>query len=238
METALYLIPVTLGDSPHSRSLPPSNRDVILSLKYFIVENLRTARRFLKREEPSIDIDTLTFSELNEHTKPEEIALLLKPLEEGCPIGLMSEAGCPAVADPGAAAVALAHKKGFKVKPLTGPSSLLLALMGSGFSGQRFAFNGYLPVESAACAAALRSCEARLFAEGETQIFIETPYRNNKLLELICKTCRPSTLLCVASDLTLDSETVRTRTIADWKRDAAPPDLNRRPTVFLIGKSN
>jgi len=233
MDAILYLIPVTLGDAPHVRSLPAYNRDIIMSLKYFIVENVRTARRFLKRAEPSMDIDALIFSELNEHTKPEEIAGMLAPLEAGCSVGLMSEAGCPAVADPGAVAVALAQRKGYRVAPLVGPSSLLLALMGSGFNGQRFAFHGYLPVEASKCAAAIRSCEARMYAENETQIFIETPYRNNKLMDMFVKVCRAGTKLCVAADLTLESEFVRTRTIADWKSNM--PDLNKRPAVFVMG---
>jgi 16S rRNA (cytidine1402-2'-O)-methyltransferase len=233
MDAILYLIPVTLGETPHERVLPGYNRGVIVNLKHFIVENIRTARRFLKRTEPTIDIDTLHFFELNEHTKPEEIAALIAPLEAGFSMGLMSEAGCPAVADPGAAVVALAQKRGFRITPLIGPSSLLLALMASGLNGQRFAFHGYLPVETAKCAAAIRSCEARVYAENETQIFIETPYRNNKLMEQFVKTCRAETLLCVASELTCAGEIVKTRTIAEWKRTSV--QLGKCPAVFLIG---
>jgi len=234
MEATVYLIPVTLGDTDHSRTLPAYNREVILSLKHFIVENVRTARRFLKKTAPSVVIDALHFSLLNEHTSPEEMAGMLAPLSEGMSVGLMSEAGCPAVADPGAAIVAIAQRKGYRVVPLTGPSSILLALMASGFNGQRFAFYGYLPVDASKRAACIKALEARMHAEGETQIFIETPYRNNKLLEDLIRACRPSTRLCVAANLTCDDESIRTRSVAEWAKKK--PDLNKKPAIFLIGR--
>ena len=234
METALYLIPVTLGESALSRTLPAYNREVILSLKHFIVENVRTARRFLKKTEPSIVIDGLVFTVLNEHTSPDAIADMLTPLSAGMPVGIMSEAGCPAVADPGADVVAIAQQKGYRVIPLVGPSSILLALMASGFNGQRFAFHGYLPVEAAKRIEQIKKCEARMYAENETQLFIETPYRNNKLLDDLIRTCRPATRLCIASNLTCVDETIRTRPVKEWAKNI--PDLNKKPSIFLIFK--
>jgi len=233
LETALYLIPVTLGDTVHSRVLPDYNREVILSLRYFIVENVRTARRFLKKTEPSIVIDGLTFTELNEHTSPDAMAGMLKPLTEGMSVGVMSEAGCPAVADPGAAVVAIAQRKGYRVIPLVGPSSIFLALMASGFNGQRFAFHGYLPVDNAKRVEQIKALETRMNTVHETQLFIETPYRNNKLLDDLLRACRPTTRLCIASNLTCKDEFIRTRPVKDWSKNK--PDLNKQPTIFLIG---
>jgi len=229
---AIYLIPVTLGDTAHSRSLPAYNSEVILSLKHFIVENVRTARRFLKKTEPSIIIDELTFMELNKHTSPDSIAEMLAPVASGMSIGVMSEAGCPAVADPGADVVAIAQKKGYRVIPLVGPSSILLALMASGFNGQRFAFHGYLPVDAANRAAHIKSLEKRMYNENETQLFIETPFRNNKLLDDLILVCKPTTQLCVASNLTCDDEFIRTHPVKAWVKNK--PDLNKKPTIFLI----
>ena len=210
MKSILYLIPVTLGDTSHERVLPHYNREVILSLKYFIVENTRSARRFLKKLEPSIVIDDLLFTELNEHSSPEEVSGMLSPMEKGESVGVMSEAGCPAVADPGADVVAIAQRKGYDVVPLVGPSSILMALMASGFNGQSFAFHGYLPVEASKRSDRIKTLEMRMYAENETQIFIETPYRNNKLFEEFVRVCRPSTRLCVASDITCEGEFIRT----------------------------
>ena len=232
MKATLYLIPVTLGDTEHSRALPAYNREVILSLKHFIVENVRTARRFLKKMEPSIVIDELNFSELNEHTSPEKIVDMLAPLETGESVGVISEAGCPAVADPGADLVAVAQRKGYRVTPLVGPSSILMALMASGFNGQRFAFQGYLPVDAAKRIERMKVLEARMYAEEETQIFIETPYRNNKLLEDFIRVCKPSTRLCIASNITCDDEFIRTRPVKEWARNM--PDLKKKPAIFLI----
>ncbi|MDR3251015.1 MAG: SAM-dependent methyltransferase [Tannerella sp.] len=234
MEAILYLIPVTIGETEHSRVLPPYNREIILSLRHFIVENVRTARRFLKKTDASIVIDNLEFTELNEHTTPEEISGMLAPMERGESIGVMSEAGCPAVADPGADIAALAQRKGYRVVPLVGPSSILMALMASGFNGQSIAFHGYLPVEAHSRAERIKAFEARMYAENETQIFIETPYRNNKLLDDFVRICRQATRLCVASDITGDDEFIRTLPVREWTRQK--PDLNRKPAIFLIYK--
>ena len=177
---AVYLIPVMLGDTDADRVLPSFNLDIIRGLRYFIVENLRSARRFLKRCDRSIDIDSLVFAELNEHTPAEAVSELLAPAEAGHDVGVISEAGCPAVADPGADVVAIAQQRGYKVVPLVGPSSILMSLMGSGFNGQSFAFNGYLPIDAGARTAKLKEMERRIRHEHQTQIFIETPYRNNR----------------------------------------------------------
>ena len=234
MKPILYLIPVLLGDTEYDRVLPTYNREVILSLKYFIVENIRTARRFLKKVKPEIIIDDLTFVELNEHTSPEEVAEMLAPMTLGESVGVMSEAGCPAVADPGADVVAIAQRKGFDIVPLVGPSSLLMALMASGFNGQSFAFHGYLPVESVKRAERIKALESRIYSEHSTQIFIETPYRNEKLLENLVRICRPSTLLCVACDITCDDEYIKTRPVKDWTIHT--PDLKKKPAIFLLYK--
>jgi len=234
MEATLYLIPVPLGDTDYLRTLPDYNREVIRSLKRFIVENVRSARRFLKKANPAIVIDELIFTELNEHTSPEEIAGLLSPMAAGESIGVMSEAGCPAVADPGADVIALAQQKGYRVTPLVGPSSILLALMASGFNGQRFAFHGYLPVETTKRTERIKALEARMIAEDETQIFMETPYRNSKLLEDLIRLCKPSTRLCIASDITCDGEMIRSRLVKEWQRNI--PDLHKKPAIFLIYK--
>ncbi|MDR2145322.1 MAG: SAM-dependent methyltransferase [Tannerella sp.] len=236
MAATLYLIPVPLGDTPHDRCLPPYNKEIILSLRYFIVENIRTARRFLKQMEPSIVIDGLHFTELNEHTDKTAVAVMLKPLQEGFSVGVMSEAGCPAVADPGADVVALAQQKGYQVVPLVGPSSILMALMASGFNGQSFAFHGYLPVEQTKRKERIKFYESRIYTENETQIFIETPYRNNKLLDDFIKTCKPSTKLCIASEITCNEEFIRTLPVKEWSK--TKPDLNKKPAIFLIYKEN
>jgi len=234
METALYLIPVTLGATEHSRVLPDFNREVVGSLRYFIVENVRTARRFLKRADPTIVIDALTFFELNKHTSPEALSGYLEPLSRGESIGVVSEAGCPAVADPGADVVAIAQRSGYRVVPLVGPSSILLALMASGFNGQNFAFRGYLPVETRARAERLKTLESRIYTDDETQIFIETPYRNNKLLADCVHICRPATKLCIAVNITCEDEEIRTRSIGEWRGKL--PDIDRRTAIFLIYK--
>ena len=234
MKPTLYLIPVTLGETEHSRVLPVYNREVILSLKHFIVENVRTARRFLKKAEPSIVIDDLTFTELNEHTSPEAISGMLAPMAAGESVGVMSEAGCPAIADPGADVVAIAQSKGYNVVPLVGPSSILMALMASGFNGQSFAFHGYFPVEASKRAERIKSLESRIYSEHSTQIFIETPYRNKKMLEDIVRICRPSTRLCVACNITCDDEFIKTRPVKEWAKNS--PDLKKKPAIFLIYK--
>ncbi|MDR1102450.1 MAG: SAM-dependent methyltransferase [Tannerella sp.] len=234
MQPALFLIPATLGETEHRKVLPDYNRDVILSIRHFIVENVRTARRFLKKAAPSIVIDALTFYELNRHTSPEQVSTFLAPLAKGESMGVISEAGCPAIADPGADVVALAQRKGYRVTPLVGPSSLLLALMASGFNGQNFAFHGYLPIEASARVERIRMLEARIYAGNQTQLFIETPYRNGKLLEDIVRTCRATTKLCIAAGITCEEEYIRTRPVKEWA--GRLPDLNRKPAIFLIYK--
>ena len=234
METALYLLPVTLGDTPVEKVLPPYNREIILGIKYFIVEDVRSARRFLKKVDSSIDIDGLTFYELNKHTRPEEISGYLRPLEEGSSMGVISEAGCPAVADPGADVVAIAQRKRLKVVPLVGPSSIILSVMGAGFNGQNFAFNGYLPIEPAERIRRLRELEARVYQENQTQLFIETPYRNQKLMDEILRVCCPQTRLCIAANITCEGEYIQTRSVKEWKGHL--PELNKIPCIFLIYK--
>lgn len=234
MQPALYLIPVTLGDTPLDRVIPDYNREVIRRIRFFIVENVRTARRFLKKAEPALVIDELTFYELNKHTSAEEIAGFLAPLARGEEMGVLSEAGCPAVADPGADVVSLAQRKNYRVVPLVGPSSILLAVMGSGFNGQSFAFHGYLPIGATERTAAIRKLEQRVYSENQTQLFIETPYRNNKLAEELIRTCKPATKLCIASDLTCSDEFIRTLGVKEWAGKV--PDLSKKPTIFLIYK--
>ncbi len=228
----LYLIPTSLGETDLDRILPAYNNEIVNRLDFFIVEDVRTARRFLKKINPATDIDSKTFYVLNQHTRPEEISGFLKPLSEGREVGVISEAGCPAIADPGADVVAIAQEKGFKVVPLVGPSSILLALMASGFNGQSFAFNGYLPVQPADRTKAIKRLENRAHNEKQSQIFIETPYRNMKMLQDIISVCQPSTRLCIAADITLETEFIHTKTVNDWKKQL--PDLNKRPCIFIL----
>ena len=234
MAASLYLIPVTLGETPIEQVLPAYNREIILKIRHFIVENERTARRFLKKTDSSINIDDLTFYLLNKHTSPQVISDYLKPISEGNPVGIISEAGCPAIADPGADVVAIAQQRNIPVVPLVGPSSILMSLMASGFNGQSFAFHGYLPIDGDKKIKAIKDCEQRIYSENQTQLFIETPYRNNKLLEDFLKTCRPSTRLCIAADITCESEYIKTKSIGEWKKQV--PDLSKRPCLFLIYK--
>ena len=234
MRASLFLIPVTLGDTEHRRVLPEYNRDVILSIRHFIVENVRTARRFLKKVEPGIVIDDLTFYELNKHTSPEQVAGYLAPLAKGESVGVISEAGCPAIADPGADVVAIAQRKDYPVVPLVGPSSILMSVMGSGFNGQSFAFHGYLPIEPGERAKKLKTLEQRVYAENQTQLFIETPYRNHKMIEDILQNCRPQTKLCIAANITCEGEFIQTRTVKDWKGHI--PELSKIPCIFLLYK--
>lgn len=228
----LYLLPVPLSDVAPSEVMPQRNIEVARSVKYFIVENIRSARRFLKRCDREISIDELSFVELNEHTSPADVPAMLKPLEEDHDMAVVSEAGCPAVADPGADAVAEAQRRGYEVVPLIGPSSILLALMGSGFNGQTFAFAGYLPVDASARAARLKEMERRILREHQTQIFIETPYRNNKLIGELCRTMPSDMRLCVASDITGPRQSILTKTMAQWRKSTF--DYDKIPTIFLI----
>ena len=234
MQASLFLIPVTLGETEINRVLPTYNREVILQIKYFIVENIRSARRFLKKTDSSINVDELIFFELNKHTSPDTISSFLNPISGGHSVGVISEAGCPAIADPGADVIAIAQRKNIPVIPLVGPSSILMSLMSSGFNGQNFAFHGYLPVDSNERILKLKSLEQRIYTENQTQLFIETPYRNQKLLEDILKTCKPSTKLCIAADITCEGEYIKTKTISEWKKKLQ--DFNKKPCIFLIYK--
>jgi len=229
----LFLIPNVLSDGDWQNVLPVNVLPVLTNTRFFIVENIRTARRFMKQVNKDIDIDRLTFFELNKHTHPNEIPSFLKPLENGEDVAVISEAGCPGVADPGADIVKLAHQKGIAVVPLVGPSSILLALMASGLNGQNFAFNGYLPVQSNERMRAINSLEKKVRNEHQTQIFIETPYRNNQLIADLLKTCSPSTLLCIAANITGENEFIATKSIGKWKKSV--PDLHKQPAIFLIG---
>ncbi|MBR1732565.1 MAG: SAM-dependent methyltransferase [Alloprevotella sp.] len=232
-DTALYLIPCTLGDTVPELVLPAANRDIILGLRHFIVEDVRSARRFLKAVERDIDIDSLTFSDMGKHADRSQFASYLEPLRRGESVGLISEAGCPAVADPGADIVAIAHREGMRVVPLVGPSSILLAVMASGFSGQSFAFHGYLPIEPASRQRRLRQLETRSREERQTQLFIETPYRNRKLFDDLLRACSPRTCLCVAAGLTTEQEWVRSMPLGEWRK-CGLPDLSRVPAIFAI----
>lgn len=233
MAGTLYLIPVPLGPSNPAEALHPTVLAAIRPLTHFVVEQAKSARAFLKAIGTERPLQELSLVELNEHTRSSDIDRLLAPLRAGHDVGLLSEAGCPAVADPGADLVALAQREDIRVVPLIGPSSLLLALMASGLNGQRFAFQGYLPAKEAERRKALGDLESESRKRQQTQLFIETPYRNRALFDAILLTCQPGTRLCVATDLTQPGESVRTRSIAQWKKQA-PPDLERRPTVFLL----
>ncbi|MDR1225727.1 MAG: SAM-dependent methyltransferase [Prevotellaceae bacterium] len=228
----IYLIPTTLGECCMGDVLPQRTVEVVNTIKHFVVENTRSARRFLSALKMAHPIDALSFTELNEHTRPEDVLPLLVPAMSGENIGIISEAGVPAVADPGAALVALAHIKGVQVAPLVGPSSILLALMASGFNGQKFAFSGYLPVKPEDRIRSIKKLEKRSQQEGQTQIFMETPYRNNKLVADLLNTCQPQTKLCLAADITLSTELIATKTVAEWKKNV--PDIGKRPCIFLI----
>ncbi|WP_243349716.1 SAM-dependent methyltransferase [Parabacteroides sp. FAFU027] len=234
MQPSLFLIPVTLGDTPLENVLPEQNKAIIKQISYFIVENIRTARRFLKKALPEIEIESLTFFELNKHTSPNDIAGFLEPMKKGNHVGVISEAGCPAIADPGADVVAIAQSNKYHVVPLVGPSSILLSLMASGFNGQSFAFLGYLPIDAGARTKALKQMEQRIYSEHQTQIFIETPYRNHKLIEELIKNCRPQSKLCIAANVTCDNEFIQTKAISEWKGKI--PDLAKIPAIFLLYK--
>ena len=227
------MIPCPIAEGDVWGVLPATNLDIMSSLDYFIVENVRTARRFLSAAKIGRPIDELEFAELNEHTKPQDIKQLIRPIMEGRSAGVISEAGVPGVADPGATAVALAHKHGIRVVPMVGPSSILLALMASGANGQSFAFNGYLPVKPNERAVAVRRLEKRAKSEGQSQIFIEAPYRNVKLFEQILQSCGDETRVTVAVDITGAEEFIRTHSISEWKREQMP-DINKKPAIFIV----
>ncbi len=229
----LYLIPVPLGPMVPQTCLPPDVIAAIRPLTHFVVEQAKTARAFLKAVVTDHPLQSLRLAELNEHTRREALPALLQPLLDGHDIGLLSEAGCPAIADPGADLVALAQERGVRVSPLIGPSSILLALMASGLNGQRFAFHGYLPAKEVERMKSLRDLESESRKKRQTQIFIETPYRNPALFESLRANLQPGTRLTVATDISLPGESIKTHRIQDWKKQA-PPDIERRPTVFLL----
>jgi len=231
----LYLIPSLLGASAPQAVLPQQGIDVARRLTHFVVETPKLARQFLKALAPERPLQSLLFSELNEHTPAERIEALLAPALQGHDLGLLTDAGCPGVADPGAELVAAAHRAGVRVVPLVGPSALLLALMGSGLNGQAFAFHGYLPAKTGLRERALRALDDAVARSGVTQLFIETPYRNEALLAAVLSTCRPATRLCVAIDLSLPSEEIVSRRVGSW-RELPPPVLLRRPAIFLLGR--
>ena len=233
----LYLIPCMLGEEEDpARTIPAGVASAADGLRIFIVEKERTARRFLKRIGYSHSLDDVVLHPLNKHTSPQEIHTYLKPLQEGHDVGLLSEAGCPAVADPGSQVVELAHRHNIRVVPFTGPSSILLALMASGMNGQSFAFHGYLPRESRKRIEKLRTLERVAWKTGQTQIFIEAPYRNDALLKDLLEACKPSTRLCIAADLTTGREMVHTLPVDRWQKN--PPSLHKRPVVFLVAGSS
>ena len=230
----LYLIPCTLGDTPPLEVLPLLVKKAIEEIDHYIVEHEKTARRFIKGIHPRKSQPSLHFSQINKFTDESEIPSMLTPCHEGFDVGVLSDAGCPGVADPGALAVEAAHRQGIRVVPLVGPSSILLALMASGFNGQNFAFNGYLPIDKRERRQELKRLE-RLSAEiGQSQLFIETPYRNNQMLESLVSTVTPDTQICVACDITLPTEYIRTMPASSWAKTKV--DLNKRPTIFIIQK--
>ncbi|MFM9987691.1 SAM-dependent methyltransferase [Flavobacterium sp.] len=231
----LYLIPTTLGEMNADDVLPQTIKRTIDFIDYYIVENEKTARKSIKIVHPEKKQSELKLFLLNKHTDSKEHLDFIKPLLEGHNVGLMSEAGCPGVADPGAVIVKIAHEKGIQVVPLVGPSSILLALMASGMNGQSFTFNGYLPIDKSEKKQAIKGLEKLSFDKNQSQLFIETPYRNNKLLEDILQTLQPNTLLCVACDITLPTEYIKTMTVNLWKKQKV--DLHNRPCIFIIHKT-
>ena len=235
MLPALYLIPVTLGETSIEQVLPSYNHEVIMGIRHFIVENIRSARRFLRQTDREFPIDESTFCEMGKHADARQFSQYLQPLREGNPVGVISEAGCPAVADPGADIVSIAQGEGLRVIPLVGPNSMIMAVMSSGLSGQSFAFNGYLPVEPADRAKRLKTLETRAWTEGQTQLFIETPFRNQKMFQSLLAVLRPQTRLCIAAGITTQEEYIRTLHISEWKSTKLP-DLSKVPAIFLINK--
>lgn len=233
MSPILYLIPTPLG-APDTPCLLPHEQTQITGLTDFVVEAEKTARAHLKHLGITTPIRELNLQTLNEHTDLKTLPELLKPLQEGRSMGILSEAGCPAVADPGANLVALAHRHGYEVRPLVGPSSLLLALMASGANGQNFVFKGYLPSEKSERIAALKNLEQRSRQQNETQLFIETPYRNDALLADALETLYPETRLCTATDLTLPTQEIISQTVAAWRKSKTLPNLKKRPTIFVL----
>ena len=233
MSGKLYLIPTTLGDENPYKVMPADILPVIRSINHYFVEDIRSARRFIRKVDPESNIDEMTFFEINKRTRYTDLSGFFVQHAE-YDTGVISEAGCPGVADPGAEVVRIAHQKGITVKPIVGPSSILLSLMSSGLNGQQFAFSGYIPVKHPVRGKTIKHLEHRVYFENQTQIFIETPYRNNSLMNDLIKSLDEKTLLCVACDLTLETEYIKTQTVKEWKKGF--PDLHKRPAIFLIGK--
>lgn len=231
----LYLIPTTLGDTNPLDVLPISVKNTVEALDIFIVENEKTARRFIKEITPEKEQASLQIFLLNKFTDFTELPEFLNPCLEGKNVGLLSEAGCPAVADPGADVVKIAHTKNIRVIPLVGPSSIIMAVMSSGMSGQSFAFNGYLPIDKQERKAELLRLERLSFQQNQSQLFIETPYRNNAVLEDVCRVLHQDTQICVACDITLPTEFIKTQSVKEWKKNSA--DLHKRPALFIIHKN-
>jgi len=229
----LYLVPNVLSEGDWQNVLPAQLFQILTNTRYFIVEDVRTARRFLKQVNKEINIDECTFYELNKRTNYSEIPKYLKPIEQGFDVAVISEAGCPGIADPGADVVKIAHQNEYNVVPIVGPSSIVLALMASGLNGQNFAFKGYLPVKPNERVKEIQLLEKRVQSQHQTQIFIETPYRNNHLINDILKTCSATTLLCIAANITGENEFISTKTIQQWKGKV--PDLHKQPAIFLLG---
>jgi 16S rRNA (cytidine1402-2'-O)-methyltransferase len=229
----LWLIPTPLGEE-NNVSIPTYVIDAVHKLDHFIVERAKTARHWIKSTRHPKPLPALVLQELNEHTQNNELDALLQPLREGLDVGLLSEAGCPGVADPGAAVVALAHREGIEVLPLVGPSSILLALMGSGMNGQHFTFRGYLSAKRDEVGKQIKQIEQQVIREHSAQIFIETPYRNQQMMEALLAHLQPQTKVCIAVDLSLSTQLIRTMSVAQWKKQGTP-DLHKRPTVFVIG---
>lgn len=233
IQSALYLVPVPISEAPVSDVIPAGNLEVLRQLRHFIVENVRTARRYLKHIDPAFPIGECSFSILDRHTGPEEVGGMLEPLRSGLPMGLMSEAGCPAIADPGSHPVEIARRESLRVIPLVGPSSILMSLMASGFNGQGFAFHGYLPIDGAERSRALKRLESESASRQVTQIFIETPYRNNRMVALLAEVLNPSTMVCVACDITdPEREEIATASASAWKKRNY--NFDKRPAIFLI----
>lgn len=232
MKGKLYLVPIPLGDCSSELVIPYDVSRIISNLSHFIVENTRTARRYIRTMDAQKNIDKITFFVLNKHTQAKDMESFLEPAKEGYNMGIISEAGVPAIADPGADLVALAHESGIEVVPLVGPSSILLSLMASGLNGQSFTFHGYLPIKGNERIQKLKTIEKESHKENKTQIFMETPYRNNKMFADILKTCRKNTRLCVASNVTLNDEYIKTKTIEKWQSEEI--NLHKKPTVFLL----
>lgn len=231
MPGKIYLIPTFL-DAEAVATIPAATKEVALRLKFIIAENIKTTRRYLKKLDKSVDIDSITFFERNKHTSEAELVSFLKPAKEGHEIGIISEAGCPGIADPGQKIIEVAHQQNIQVVPLTGPSSIFLALMAAGMNGQSFRFHGYLPIDEGKKRKFIRYIEREAKQRNETQIFMETPFRNNKMITTLTKTLQDNTLLCLAANISAPNEFIQTKTVAAWKKQI--PDLHKQPCIFLL----